>query len=152
MPGKNNAACQALMKREGLKNEAELQSWFTRRMEKMVSARTGKTLIGWSEIMNGGIAQNAVVMDWIGGATEAARAGHDVVMSPPSHYAYFDFYQSTNKAVEFFPMAAGAELGRAAAFEQSLFLRAGAVRFGAGIAGAHSRRTGQFMVGKNSQS
>ena len=91
---KNNVDCQALMQREGLKNQAELQSWFTRRMEKFVSAH-GKTLIGWSEIMNGGIAQNAVVMDWIGGATEAARAGHDVVMSP-SHYAYFDFYQTPN--------------------------------------------------------
>jgi hexosaminidase len=91
---KNNAACQALMKQEGLKNGAELQSWFTRRIEKFVSAH-GRTLVGWSEIMNGGIAQHAVVMDWIGGATEAAKAGHDVVMSP-DHNAYFDFYQTTN--------------------------------------------------------
>jgi hexosaminidase len=90
---KNNAECQALMKQEGLKNQAELQSWFTRRIEKFVSAH-GHTLIGWSEILQGGIAQNAVVMDWIGGATEAAQAGHDVVMSP-SHYCYFDFYQTT---------------------------------------------------------
>jgi hexosaminidase len=95
---KNNAACQALMKQEGLKNGAELQSWFTRRIEKFVSDH-GRTLIGWSEIMNGGIAQHAVVMDWIGGATEAAKAGHDVVMSP-SHYAYFDFYQTPNFAHE----------------------------------------------------
>jgi hexosaminidase len=91
---KNNAECQALMKQEGLKNQAELQSWFTRRIEKFVSAH-GHTMIGWSEIVKGGIAQNAVVMDWIGGATEAAQAGHDVVMSP-SHYAYFDFYQTTD--------------------------------------------------------
>jgi hexosaminidase len=91
---KNNSECQALMKQEGLKNQAELQSWFTRRIEKFVSAH-GRTLIGWSEILQGGIAQNAVVMDWIGGATEAAKAGHDVVMSP-SHYAYFDFYQTPN--------------------------------------------------------
>jgi hexosaminidase len=91
---KNNSECQALMKQEGLKNQAELQSWFTRRIEKFVSAH-GRTMIGWSEIMNGGIAQNAVVMDWIGGATEAAKTGHDVVMSP-SHYAYFDFYQTPN--------------------------------------------------------
>ena len=95
---KNNAACQALMKQEGLKNGAELQSWFTRRIEKFVSDH-GRTLIGWSEIMNGGIAQHAVVMDWIGGATEAAKAGHDVVMSP-DHYAYFDFYQTPNFAHE----------------------------------------------------
>jgi hexosaminidase len=91
---KNNSECQALMKREGLKNQAELQSWFTRRIEKFVSAH-GRTMIGWSEILKGGIAQNAVVMDWIGGATEAAQAGHDVVMSP-AHYCYFDFYQTTN--------------------------------------------------------
>jgi hexosaminidase len=91
---KNNAECQALMKQEGLKNQAELQSWFTRRIEKFVSAH-GHTMIGWSEILQGGIAQNAVVMDWIGGATEAAKAGHDVVMSP-AHYCYFDFYQTTN--------------------------------------------------------
>jgi hexosaminidase len=90
---KNNSECQALMKQEGLKNQAELQSWFTRRIEKFVSAH-GHTMIGWSEILQGGIAQNAVVMDWIGGATEAAKAGHDVVMSP-AHYAYFDFYQTT---------------------------------------------------------
>jgi len=95
---KNNTECQALMKREGLKNQAELQSWFTRRMEKFVSAH-GRTLIGWSEIVKGGIAQNAVVMDWIGGATEAAQAGHDVVMSP-SHYCYLDFYQTTNFSAE----------------------------------------------------
>jgi len=91
---KNNSECQALMKQEGLKNQAELQSWFTRRIEKFVSAH-GRTMIGWSEILQGGIAQNAVVMDWIGGATEAAKAGHDVVMSP-SHYCYFDFYQTTS--------------------------------------------------------
>ena len=69
-----------------------------RRMEKFVSAH-GRTMVGWSEIMQGGLASNAVVMDWIGGATEAASAGHDVVMSPTA-YCYFDFYQSTNRAAE----------------------------------------------------
>jgi hexosaminidase len=72
---KNSADCQALMKREGLKNEEELQSWFTRRIEKIVSAR-GRSMIGWSEILQGGLAKNAAVMDWIGGAQEAAEAGH----------------------------------------------------------------------------
>ncbi len=94
----NNAECQALMKREGLKDEKELQSWFTRRIEQYVSSR-GRTLVGWSEIAQGGIARNATVMDWIGGATEAARAGHDVVMSPTG-YCYFDFYQSADHAAE----------------------------------------------------
>ncbi len=95
---KNSPDCQALMKREGLKNEEELQSWFTRRIEKIVNAN-GHSLIGWSEILQGGLAQNAAVMDWIGGATEAAKAGHDVVMTPTA-YCYFDFYQSTNQAAE----------------------------------------------------
>ena len=96
--GKTNADCQALMKREGLKNEEELQSWFVRRIEKIVNAN-GHSMIGWSEILQGGLAQNAAVMDWIGGAQEATAAGHDVVMTPTA-YCYFDFYQSTNHATE----------------------------------------------------
>ena len=95
---KHSPDCQALMKREGLKNEDELQSWFTRRIEKFVSAH-GRTMIGWSEIIRGGLAQNAAVMDWIGGAQEATGAGHDVVMTPTA-YCYFDYYQSTNRATE----------------------------------------------------
>ncbi len=95
---KNSADCQALMKREGLKNEEELQSWFTRRIEKIVNAE-GHSMIGWSEILQGGLAKNVAVMDWIGGAKEAAGAGHDVVMTPTA-YCYFDFYQSTNHADE----------------------------------------------------
>lgn len=94
----NSPECQALMKREGLKNEQELQSWFIRRIERFVSAH-GRTLVGWSEILQGGIAKNATVMDWIGGATEAARAGHDVVMSP-TRYCYFDYYQSADYSSE----------------------------------------------------
>jgi len=95
---KNNPACQALMQREGLKNKEELQNWFTRRIEKFVRAH-GRTMIGWSEILQGGLPQNAAVMDWIGGATEAAGAGHDVVMSPTA-YCYLDFYQSSNRVTE----------------------------------------------------
>jgi hexosaminidase len=98
--------CQALMKREGLKNEHELQSYFIRRVEKIVNAK-GKNLIGWSEIREGGLAQNATVMDWIGGAVEAASNGHDVIMSPTSH-CYLDYYQSRNRTNE--PPAIGAFL------------------------------------------
>ncbi|HEX7654413.1 MAG TPA: family 20 glycosylhydrolase, partial [Verrucomicrobiae bacterium] len=94
----HSADCQALMQREGLHTEAELQSWFTRRIEKTVSAQ-GHALLGWSEILQGGLPARAAVMDWIGGAREAAAAGHDVVMSPTG-YCYFDFYQSTNRATE----------------------------------------------------
>ncbi|MGA2174177.1 MAG: beta-N-acetylhexosaminidase [Verrucomicrobiota bacterium] len=99
----NDPACLALMEREGLKSKEELQSWFTRRMETFINAH-GKTLIGWSEILQGGLAQNAVVMDWIGGGREAASAGHDVVMSPTAN-CYFDGYQARDRKTE--PRASG---------------------------------------------
>ena len=100
------AKCQARMKEEGLKTEHELQSYFIRRIEKFINSK-GRTLIGWSEIREGGLAQNAVVMDWIGGAVEAASAGHDVIMSP-TKFCYLDYYQSTNHAIE--PKAIGGYL------------------------------------------
>ena len=102
-PWQNDAACQALMQREGLKTEAELQGWFTRRLEQFISAH-GKTPVGWSEILQGGPAQNAVVMDWIGGGREAASQGHDVVMTPTAN-CYFDYYQSRDQSAE--PRAIG---------------------------------------------
>jgi hexosaminidase len=95
--------CQARMKELGLKNERQLQSYLIQRIEKFVNAH-GKRLIGWSEIRQGGLAQNAAIMDWIGGATESAREGHDVVMSPTA-YCYLDHYQSKNQAKE--PRAIG---------------------------------------------
>ncbi len=83
--------CQARIKAEGLKDEKELQSYFIRRAEKIVRGH-GKRLIGWDEILEGGLAPNATVMSWRGirGGVAAARAGHDVVMSPHSH-CYFDY-------------------------------------------------------------
>jgi hexosaminidase len=90
--------CRALMKREELKNADELQGWFTRRIGKFVNAH-GKTLVGWSEIADGGLVKNAVIMDWKGGGLEAAGAGHDVVMTPTG-FVYLDHYQSTNHAAE----------------------------------------------------
>jgi len=79
------ADCQALMQREGLHSEDELQSWFIRRMERWLSAR-GRRLIGWDEITEGGLAPNAVVQVWRDAATIAtvARQGHDVIASPDS--------------------------------------------------------------------
>jgi hexosaminidase len=85
--------CQARLAAEGLKTEEELQSYFVKRVEKFLNSR-GKTLLGWDEILEGGLAPNAAVMSWRGteGGIAAARAGHDVVMSPTSH-CYFDYYQ-----------------------------------------------------------
>ena len=90
---KQCARCQARMKDHHLKNVEELQSDFTRGIEKFLNAK-GKALIGWDEILEGGLAPNAVVQSWRGitGGIEAARANHDVIMSPISH-CYFDYYQ-----------------------------------------------------------
>jgi len=85
--------CQARIKAEGLANEHELQSYFIKRIERFVNAH-GKRLIGWDEILEGGLAPNATVMSWRGidGGIAAATAGHGVVMSPTSN-CYFDYYQ-----------------------------------------------------------
>ncbi len=98
--------CQKRIQDEGLKGPEQLESYFIRRIEKCVNAHR-RDLIGWSEIREGGLAQNAVVMDWVGGADEAATAGHDVVMSPLAD-CYFDHYQSENHATE--PHAIGGYL------------------------------------------
>lgn len=89
--------CQARIKEAGLKDELELQSYFITRMEKYINDH-GRRIIGWDEILEGGLAPNASVMSWRGeeGGIEAARQGHDVVMTPGSH-CYFDHYQSEDK-------------------------------------------------------
>jgi len=86
--------CQQRMKDEGLANEHELQSYFIRRMEKAVT-RKGKKLIGWDEILEGGLSPTATVMSWRGedGGIAAARHGNDVIMVPGSKGLYFDYAQ-----------------------------------------------------------
>jgi len=85
---------QALIKAHGLKDEHELQSYFIKRIDTFL-AEHGKRLIGWDEILDGGLAPGATVMSWRGetGGIAAAKLGRDVVMSPYSHL-YFDFQQS----------------------------------------------------------
>lgn len=96
---------QARIRELGLADEHELQSWFIRQMDAFLTAR-GRRLVGWDEILEGGLAENATVMSWRGmdGGIAAAKAGHDVVMAPGSH-TYFDHYQSQDKARE--PLAIG---------------------------------------------
>jgi hexosaminidase len=96
---------QERMKALGITTEDELQSWFTTKMDAFLSSK-GRRLVGWDEILEGGLAPNAVVMSWRGtaGGLAAARANHDVVMTPGSH-TYFDQYQSRNTAAE--PLAIG---------------------------------------------
>lgn len=85
--------CQARIKAEGLTDENELQSYFIKRIEKFLLSK-GRSLIGWDEILEGGLAPEATVMSWRGmeGGFEAAKQGHDVIMTPVSH-CYFDYYQ-----------------------------------------------------------
>ncbi|MBC8215639.1 MAG: beta-N-acetylhexosaminidase [Candidatus Marinimicrobia bacterium] len=87
--------CQQRIIAEGLNDENELQSYFIKRIEKFVSSK-GKKLIGWDEILEGGIPPEATIMSWrgIGGGIEAAKQNHDVIMSP-TDYCYFDYYQGT---------------------------------------------------------
>ena len=94
---KNCEYCQKLIKKEGLKDEHGLQSYFIARMEKYINTK-GKQIIGWDEILEGGLAPNATVMSWRGtrGAIQAAKEGHDVILTPGSH-CYFDHYQSENE-------------------------------------------------------
>jgi hexosaminidase len=94
---KNCAHCQDLIKKEGLKDEHHLQSYFITKMEAYLNSK-GRQIIGWDEILEGGLAPNATVMSWRGtsGAVEAAKSGHNVVMTPTSH-CYFDYYQSENE-------------------------------------------------------
>jgi hexosaminidase len=86
--------CQARIKSEGLRDEQGLQSYFVTRIEQFINAN-GKRMIGWDEILEGGLPPNATVMSWRGtqGGIDAARSGHDVVMTPTSN-CYFDYSQS----------------------------------------------------------
>jgi len=104
---KTCAHCQEMIKKEGLKDEFELQSYFIKRMEKYINAK-GKDIIGWDEILEGGLAPNATVMSWTGieGGIHAAKAGHDAIMTPVSHM-YLDYYQGNPQSE---PLAFNAEL------------------------------------------
>lgn len=97
--------CQLRIKEEGLADEHELQSYFIQRMEKYINSK-GKKIIGWDEILEGGLAPNATVMSWRGeeGGIAAAKQHHDAIMTPGG-YCYFDHYQSED--VENEPFAIG---------------------------------------------
>jgi hexosaminidase len=91
---KESEFCQNLMKKEKLKDEHELQSFFIKRMDKFISSK-GKKIIGWDEILEGGISPNATIMSWRGieGGISAVKEGHDAIMTPTS-FCYLDYYQS----------------------------------------------------------
>lgn len=89
--------CQHRMKQNGLKNEHELQAYFVQRLEKYINQK-GRTIIGWNEILEGGLAPNAVVMSWQGerGGIEAVKQGHKAIMVPED-YLYFNYSQTSNE-------------------------------------------------------
>ena len=101
---KSCAVCQQNIKQNKLKDEHELQSYFIRQMDDYITSK-GRNLIGWDEILEGGLADNAAVMSWRGedGGIAAAKQKHKVVMSPGSH-CYFDHYQSKSNTE---PLAIG---------------------------------------------
>lgn len=86
--------CQGVIKKLGLKDEFELQSWFIQRMERYINSK-GREIIGWDEILQGGLAPNAKVMSWLGeeGGIKAAQQHHEVVMAPYPKY-YLDYWQA----------------------------------------------------------
>ncbi len=94
---KRSAFCQEMIKKYNLKDEHGLQSYFIQRIEKHINSK-GRSIIGWDEILEGGLAPNAAVMSWRGtqGGIESAKQGHDVVMTPDSH-CYLNFYQSEDQ-------------------------------------------------------
>jgi hexosaminidase len=101
---KKCAHCQKRMKTDGLHDEHELQSYFIQRLEKYLNSK-GKQIIGWDEILEGGLAPNATVMSWRGedGGIAAAKQQHNVIMTP-GNWCYFDHYQDTSKTE---PLAIG---------------------------------------------
>jgi hexosaminidase len=117
-----SAAVKGLMQKEGLKNMEEVQSYFEKRLEKIVESK-GKKFMGWDEIIEGGLGPKAAVMSWRGiqGGITAAKLGHEVVMSPTT-FAYLDYMQSDrvmephvyetlrlNKSYEFEPVPDGVD-------------------------------------------
>lgn len=99
--------CQQQISKHGLKNEQELQRHFITQMDQFLTSK-GRKLIGWDEILEGGLSTNAAVMSWRGeaGGIEAASQNHEVVMSP-TEFCYFDYYQSSHSSE---PLAIGGYL------------------------------------------
>lgn len=93
---KHCAACQQRMKKENLKDEYELQSYFIQRVQRFLATKN-KRIIGWDEILEGGLTPDATVMSWRGteGGLAAAKHGNDVIMTPYT-YLYLDYYQSSS--------------------------------------------------------
>lgn len=111
----NDPGCQALMKKLNIRHVEDLQGYFMSRVEKILTAK-GKKLLGWDEILEGGISPGATVMSWRGikGGIEAAEMGHDVVMTPTT-FAYLDYNQGEQTVDP--PIYAGLRVSKSYSFE-----------------------------------
>ena len=132
----DSPVAQEVIRREGLGNEEGLQSYFIRRIEGFLRAH-GRRLIGWDETLEGGLAPEATVMSWRGveGGIEAARQGHDVIMTPANR-TYFDYYQGD-------PGGRAAGYRRLRPARQRVRVRAGAGRPDARAGRPRHRRPGK---------
>ena len=102
--------CQARMKAEGLENEAQLQSWLNLQIEQYLASK-GRKMIGWDEILEGGVSKDATVMSWRGpqGGKAAAQQGNDVIMTP-NNFFYLDYYQTKGGMENGEPLSIGGHL------------------------------------------
>ena len=100
--------CQQRIAAEGLKDEHELQSYFMQRIEKYLATKHGRSIIGWDEILEGGVSPTATVMAWRGAkrGIAAAKLGNQVVMTP-THYCYLDYAQTSNRKANKEPISGG---------------------------------------------
>ena len=114
---KKSGFCQQLIKDSALRDEAGLQSYFVRRIERHINAM-GRSMIGWDEILEGGVAPNATIMSWRGvsGGIAAAQLNHDVIMTPGSEGLYFDHAQSASSQ-EPLSIGGNAPLSKAYAYD-----------------------------------
>lgn len=134
--------CQKRIKEEGLKDVNELQSYFVKRIEKYINSK-GKKMIGWDEIIEGGLAPEATVMSWRGtkGGIEAAEQGHDVIMTPESH-CYFNFYQGPQNEE---PVAFNAYLPLSKVYEFDPVADAMSPEVAKHILGAHANLWSEYI-------
>ncbi|MGO8671785.1 MAG: beta-N-acetylhexosaminidase [Capsulimonadaceae bacterium] len=140
---RKNPAVQKRMRALGLPDEDKLQSYFIQHMDAFLTGR-GRRLVGWDEILDGGLAAGATVMNWRGvdAAIDAATAGHDVVMAPTSH-TYFDYYQSKDTAAE--PPALGGFLPLEKVYEFEPIPAALPASFAGHILGAQAQHWSEYI-------
>ena len=127
--------CQARMRREGLKSEEELQAYVTKRVEKFLNER-GRKIIGWDEILQGGVTKSATVMAWRGPqyGIEAAKLGNHVIMSPKTN-CYLDYYQSRDTKNEPFSIGGYVPVEQAYALDPYKELNAEEQKYVLGVQG-----------------